>query len=549
MGTDALSRRHILQRSAGAGGVLALGPLLAGLSTGATGAAEAAEPPGGTGGNDVYGRIGVRPVINARGTFTILSGSLMLPQVREAIDAAARHYVHLDELADAVGERLAALTGAEFGLVSSGCAAGLTHATAACVAGGNPDLHIRIPDLTGFDRTEVIIPRHSRNVYEAAVSAVGLKVVEVSGRAELERALGPRTALIYVMAGPRVDESELDTKVLARAAKPHGVPVLVDAAAEILTIPNVHLENGADLVAYSGGKCIRGPQSAGLLLGREDLVRAAWVHSAPHHGFARGFKVGKEEAVGMLAAVEMWVRRDHEAEYARWTSWLRSLARTVRAVEGVSTETVKPEGLSNRTPSLKILWDGKKLGVSGKTVMDTLFEGGEGGEGGRGAPRIALNEAGDEKNGRTGVLVTPYMLQPGDTKTIGRHLVALLRDPPPPPEEPRPPTADVSGTWKLTIRYAAGSSRAHRLTLRQKGGEVTGSHTGEFVTREATGSVSGDTLTLRSVLGEEHGDSLDFTFTGTVEDGALSGDLSMGEYLTASWQARRQSASATQEDK
>ncbi|GAA2094505.1 hypothetical protein GCM10009801_62570 [Streptomyces albiaxialis] len=543
MGTDALSRRHILQRSAGAGGVLALGPLLTGVGTGATGTAEAAEPPGVTGATDVYGRIGVRPVINARGTFTILSGSLMLPEVREAIDAAARHYVHLDELADAVGERLGELTGAGFGLVSSGCAAGLTHATAACVAGGNPDLHVRLPDLTGFARTEAIIPKHSRNVYEAAVSAVGLKVVEVSDRAELEEALGPRTALIYVMAGPRVDESELDTRALARAAKPHGVPVLVDAAAEILTVPNVHLERGADLVAYSGGKCIRGPQTAGLLLGREDLVRAAWVHSAPHHGFARGFKVGKEEAVGMLTAVEMWLRRDHDAEYARWTSWLRSIARRVRAVEGVTTETVKPEGLSNRTPSLKVLWDGKKLGVSGKTVTDTLFEGPDG------APRIALNEAADEKTGRTGVLITPYMLQPGDEKTLARHLVALLKDPPPAPAEPRPPSVDVSGTWKLTIRYAAGSSHAHRLKLTQRGAEVTGSHTGEFVTREATGGVSGATLTLRSVLGEEHGDSLDFTFTGTVEDGAMSGDLSMGEYLTASWKARRQSASATQEDK
>ena len=227
----------------------------------------------------------MRPLINARGTFTIISGSTMLPEVRAAMDAAAKKYVHLDELAEAVGARLAALTGAEWGLVTNGCSAGLTLASSACVrAGGNPDLHVRLPNLTGFPKNEAIIPTHSRNVYDAAIRSVGLRVVEVSTLAELEAALGPRTALIYIMAGPRVDESPLSLKAMAPLAKAKGVPIVVDAAAEILTIPNVHLQNGATLVAYSGGKCLRGPQTGGLLLGRKDLVRAAWVHSAPHHG-------------------------------------------------------------------------------------------------------------------------------------------------------------------------------------------------------------------------------------------------------------------------
>ncbi|WP_199536695.1 aminotransferase class V-fold PLP-dependent enzyme [Spongiactinospora gelatinilytica] len=523
---DALSRRKILQRSAGVGGALALGPLLSPAAEAA--AAAHAVPAGAAAAKDLYRAIGVRPLINARGTFTILSGSLMLPQVREAIDQASRQYVHLDELADAVGRRLAELTKAEFGLVSSGCAAAMTHATAACVAGGNPDLHVRIPDLTGFQKTEVIIPKHSRNVYEAAISAVGVKIVEVSTRQELEAAIGPQTALVYIMAGPRVDKSELNTKVIAEVAKPRGVPVLVDAAAEILTIPNVHLGHGADLVAYSGGKAIRGPQSAGLLLGREDLVRAAWVHSAPHHGFARGFKVGKEEAMGMLMAVEMWVRRDHDAEYARWESWLRYIARRVSSVQGVTTEVVQPEGLSNRTPSLRILWEEKRLGVSGKTVMDTLYAD---------EPRIALNQTGG--SGRTGVSITPYMLSPGDEKAIARRLVEVLRDPPAPPEPPKPPSVQVGGTWAVKIQYLAGSSTAHRLQLTQSGDKVTGSHTGEFVTRELTGTVSGDTVRLRSVYPESHGDALDFTFTGTVAGGSMRGDLDMGEYLKATWTATR----------
>ena len=167
----------------------------------------------------MYTSIGVRPFINARGTFTILSGSLMLPEVRAAMDLAARQYVHLDELTDAIGARLAALTGAEWGLVTSGCAAALTHATAAAVAGGNPDLHIRIPHLQGFARDEVIIPKHSRNVYDAAVRAVGVRVIEASTMAEFEAALGPRTAMIYVLAGPRADASPLSVEAMAPLAR------------------------------------------------------------------------------------------------------------------------------------------------------------------------------------------------------------------------------------------------------------------------------------------------------------------------------------------
>jgi uncharacterized pyridoxal phosphate-dependent enzyme len=525
MGVDGLGRRELIQRAGGLGGLLALSPVLAGAAH----AAETTESAASR--RNVYEEIGVRPLINARGTFTILSGSLMLPEVRDAIDAAARQYVHLDELADGVGRRLGELTGAEFGLVSSGCSAGLGHAAAACTAGGNPDLHIQIPDLTGFEKTEAIIPRHSRNVYEAAVSAIGLTVVEVETRAELEAAIGPQTALVYIMAGPRVDESELDTETIAAVTRPNNVPLLVDAAAEILTIPNVHLERGADLVAYSGGKCLRGPQTAGLLLGREDLVRAAWVHSAPHHGYGRGFKVGKEEAIGMLAAVEMWVRRDHDAEWDRWMSWLDRIARMVSTVDGVTTTVVEPEGLSNRTPSLRIFWDEQAIGMSGATASTTMFEG---------EPRIALNATSGDGPGRTGVTITPYMMEEGNDRVIGTELRKLLLDPPAPPEPPQPPAVDVAGTWAVLIEFAASSSSAHVLELTQDGAAVTGTHAGEFVSRDATGTVSGDNVSVRSSYGESHGDALDFTFTGTVDGDSMSGELSMGEYLTATWTATRQ---------
>ena len=480
---------------------------------------------------DVFRSVGVKPLLNARGTFTIISGSLMLPEVRAAMDAAARQYVHLDELAEAIGARLATLTGAEWGLVTSGCSAALTHATAACIAGGNPDLHVRIPNLSGFAKDEVVIPRHSRNVYDAAVRAVGARVIEVNSSAELDAALGPRTAMIYVLAGTGADQSALNLKAIAQVANPKGVPILVDAAAEILTIPNVHLQNGAALVGYSGGKCLRGPQTAGLLLGRKDLVRAAWVHSAPHHGPGRAMKVGKEEAIGMLTAVEMWVKRDHDAEWKQWTSWLDHISRRVSAIPGVTTTVTQPGGLSNRTPSLRVWWDAQRFGLSGETVARTLLET---------EPRIALTA--QRRSGppiETGVGVTPYMMSPGDERIVADRLHALLssgslRDP---VVGAIAPAFDVAGRWNVRIEYAAGSSM-HVLHLRQTGNNIEGTHQGDFVARDMTGTISGTDVRLRSNYGGS-GDSLPYTFIGTASQDEMSGELDMGEYLSARWTARR----------
>src|SRR5262245_15155891 len=302
-----VSRRDIFRVA----GLLGAGSVVPAARAASAAAAAVPRLPLAAGDPNYYQAIGVRPIINCRGTFTIIGGSVELPEVRAAKSAANQQYVQLDELMDAAGKRLAELTGAEWGMVSSGCAAAMSHATAACVAGGNPDLHVRIPNLAGFAKDEVIVPARSRNVYDAALRAVGVRIVEVDTPDALELAVGPRTAMIYIFAGPAHDSGPMSTESICRIAKGHDVPVLVDAAAEILTIPNVHLRRGATLVCYSGGKYIRGPQSAGLLLGRKDLVKAAWVHSAPHHGYARSMKVGREEVIGMLTAVESWVKRDH----------------------------------------------------------------------------------------------------------------------------------------------------------------------------------------------------------------------------------------------
>jgi L-seryl-tRNA(Ser) seleniumtransferase len=447
---------------------------------------------------------------------------------------ASQHYVHIDELMDGIGARLAELLKVEWGMVSCGCSAALTHATAACVAGGNPDLHVRIPDLTGFPKDEVIIPRHSRNVYDAAIRCVGAKVVEPSTAEELEAAFGPQTAMVYILASPQADSGPLSTRAICQMAKQRKVPVLVDAAAEILTIPNVHLDAGADLVAYSGGKCIRGPQTAGLLLGRKDLVRAAWVHSSPHHGFARSMKIGKEEAIGMLMAVEMWMKRDHKAEWNQWMARLDHIAKRLSGIDGVMTAVREPNGLSNKTPSLSITWDEAKLGISGLAAARHLFNT---------EPRIALPTGGGGRRGganpgETGISVVPYMMAPGEEKIVADRIRGVLTSPPKQEtSKTSPATADLSGRWDVRIEYLASSSD-HVLHLNQRGERIEGTHQGDFVSRDLGGTIDGDQVRLISSY-NGHGDSLPYQFSGKATADEMTGTLEMGEYLGARWTAKR----------
>lgn len=481
-----------------------------------------------------YKSLGVRPLINCRGTFTIIGGSIELPEVRAAKSAANQEYVHLDELADAAGRRLGELTGAEWGMVSAGCAAAMSHATAACVAGGNPDLHVRIPNLEGFAKDEVIIPGHSRNVYDAAIRAVGVKIIEVDTPEALQLAIGPRTAMIYIFAGPRNDSGPMSTEAICTIATPHHVPVLVDAAAEILTIPNVHLQRGATLVAYSGGKYIRGPQSAGLLLGRKDLVRAAWVHSAPHHGYARSMKVGREEIVGMVVAVESWVARDHATQWKDWIARCDHIAERVSAIPGVTAAVQRePDAtLSNRSPRVTIRWDSRKLGVTGPEVAAILYDG---------EPRIALN-GGQSRDGSgdSNISIVSAMMAPGDEKVVADRVRKVLSAAytPKTMEAPAPPVANLAGRWDVEIQFAA-SATTHTIHIQQNGDRLEGIHQGTFLTRDISGTIDGDAVTLASVVTERHGDALTYRFQGKVTGDGMAGSLDMGEYLKATWTGRR----------
>jgi D-glucosaminate-6-phosphate ammonia-lyase len=488
-------------------------------------------------GPEIYQSIGVEPVINCRGTFTIIGASVEVPEVRAAMEYAAQYYVQLDELAEGVGRRLAELTGAEWGMVSAGCAAGLKHVTAACVAGGNPEKLIRIPDLTGFDKTEVVIPRSSRSVYDHAVRNTGVKIIVVDTAEELADALSPRTAMIYLTAGGPSVSGPLSLENVARLSKPRDIPILVDAAAENLTIPNVHLQRGATVVAYSGGKAIRGPQCSGLLLGRKDILMSAWQASSPHHGPGRDNKVGREETLGLLAAVEAWVKRDHDAEWKKWLSYLDTISRRVSAIDGIETSVREPMGLSNHSPALIVSWDPAKLHVTGEEVAEELA---------RTKPRIALagGEGGgrnrrEPDNGKTSISITAWMMQPGDDKIVADRIHEVLSIKRSPRPEPAAPETNLSGRWDVNVEFFSSKSQ-HVLFLQQDGGRVNGSHKSDFSVRDVQGTIEGGQIKLRSNTAERgSGDSIPYIFAGTGSGDAFSGTLYMGEYLNAKFTATR----------
>jgi uncharacterized pyridoxal phosphate-dependent enzyme len=503
------------------------------LSPRATAAPEAAAPAQiQTAGTSIYSTVGVRPLVNARGTVTIIGATRTLPEVKQAMEAAARDYVQLDELMDGVGRRLAELTGAEWGIVTSGASAALTVATAGCLTGGDPDRMAQLPDLAGLP-DEVVTPRYSRTAYDHAIKAVGATVVEVATYDELVAALGPRTAMVMVLAGRGSEEGPLSLRRIAEVARPLGIPILVDAAAETLDVPNPHLAQGADLVAYSGGKCLRGPQCAGLLLGRKPLVQAAWINSAPHHGLGRGLKVGREEIMGMLAAVEMWMRRDHEAEARMWTGWLEHIAARVGRIPGVTTEIRQPRGRSNRTPSLGIGWDPARIPLTGHDVEMLLYEG---------EPRIAVSGAGSflpfPPNLQPNIRISPYQLEAGEERIIAERVYQVLSSPPPAKPAPPAPAFDLAGRWEVDVEFAARRSR-QVFVLAQDGAALSGTHHASFAPRAIAGALHGRDVVLRSSY-TENGVRLNFTFTGTAADAAsMAGDLHLGEYGAARWSARR----------
>lgn len=378
----------------------------------------------GSGQGNIYRRLGVRPFINARGTWTYLSGSLELPQVRQAKQEAARHFVDIFELQRAAGKRLAELSGAESGMVTSGAAGAIASATAACMAGTDPAKIWQLPDTTGL-KNEVIM-FGGRSAFDSAVRLAGAKLVVTRTSDELQAAINPNTAMIYTTV---LGDSLQQAIAIAKNAK---VPLLLDDAAGIPPIDNLRLypKMGLDLFCFSGGKGLGGPQCSGLLLGRKDLIEAALANTSPWEGaVCRAMKVGKEEVMGCLAAVEAWSKMDLDALNREWNLKVKKIAALVETVSGVTTAITIPKD-GNRYPTLTVTWDEQKWNFSVSDCDRQLREGN---------PRIevltasnpslvpAVSEHHDSKTPRANKLqIISLTMQQGEELIVGRRLREIL---------------------------------------------------------------------------------------------------------------------------
>ncbi len=480
---------------------------------------------------NIYQSIGVEPVINCVGTYTIIGGSLERPEVVQAMHDASGFFVQYDELAFAIGSRLADLTGAEWGMISAGCAAGMKHVTAACVTGGNPEKLIRIPDLTGFDKTDVVIPMSSRNAYDHSIRNIGVNIITVDSPEELERSLNGRTAMIYLLANDEIPAgAPFSLESIAEMANPLNIPILVDAAAEDLTIPNVHLKRGATIVAYSGGKALCGPQCAGLLLGKKDILMSAWQASSPHHGPCRDNKVGKEEMLGMLAAVESWIKRDHIEKMKTWYSYLDIISKRVSSLPGVTSIVREPKSLSNHSPSLVIAWAHDKLFITGQEVAEQLAAS---------RPRIAVHGSYIDEKGDTTVTISSGQMQPGNDKVVADRIVEILSVRRQKPGQMAVPSTNITGRWDVEIEFYSSKSHHTFFIEEQDGNWILGSHKGDFSMHDLAGTLEGENVKLSSSF-RHVGDNIQYVFFGTVSGDLMTGQVYLGEYLNASFSAKRQ---------
>jgi L-seryl-tRNA(Ser) seleniumtransferase len=318
---------------------------------------------------NVYRRLGVKTVINCRGTWTYLSGSLQFPEVQEAQAEASRHFVNMVELHHAVGRRLAELTGAESGLITSGAAGAMAAATAACMAGNDSQKIWQLPDTTGLKHEVIMVG--GRSAFDNAIRLAGAKLVLVEKPGDIASAINSNTAMIYT--------TDLGDKLAGEAsiAKQHDVPLFLDDAAGIPPIDNIKLyaRMKLDLYTFSGGKGLRGPQCSGVLLGRKDLIEAALRNSCPYEGaVCRPMKVGKEEIIGCLTAIETWLKIDSKKLYDEWSARVERIATLVATVPGVQTQIYTPED-GNRYPTLRISWDQQAWGFNVSECVQKLHDG------------------------------------------------------------------------------------------------------------------------------------------------------------------------------
>ena len=365
---------------------------------------------------DLFKELGVTPVINAGVTMTFLSGSLMMPEVLDAINSTAHDFANMYELQDKVGAKMAEMLQCEAAMVTSGAACAILLGTAAAITGTDPVKMKLLPNLPG-ERPEVIMQKSHRYLFDQAVTTTGAKIIEIEGPDEMEKAFNPNTVmtLFFNAAG----SSSVTHEDFVAISKRHKIPSFIDAAADVPPVENLFKfqKMGFDLITFSGGKMIRGPQSAGLLFGRKDLIEAAKLNHSPHEApIGRPMKVNKEEMFGMYAALKSYLERDHKKEWKDWLDRISRIQSMVESVPGVKGEVHVDPGPANAFPSLHLSWDEQKVKISPKDVQEALK---------KGSPSIVTNLAG--KGDKRMLSVGVVLLKPEQVKIVGRRVQEILR--------------------------------------------------------------------------------------------------------------------------
>ena len=368
---------------------------------------------------NIYERLGIRTVINGNATLTRLGGSIMPPEVVAAMADASKHFIDIIELQNRVGEEIAKLTHNEAAYVSCGAAAALTLSTAACITGLDPTKREKLPHLDASMKSEVIVHRHGRVGYDFAVRQVGITFVEIGDEngttpGELEDAITEKTAAIFYFANPGREHLWVPYKAAIAIAKRHGVPLIVDAAAQLPPPENLwrFTHTGADLALFSGGKGLCGPQSSGLIVGNKSLIEAIAFNGPPHPFIGRGMKVGKEELVGLLAAVEWYVGQNHEALQQSYEDQVTYYDEVFAGIRGVTVHRSFPSEAGQPMPRTEIRFDEAHLGITRNEILRQLAEG---------EPSIDIAGA-----GANGVLINGQTLMPGEVEIIAQRLKQIV---------------------------------------------------------------------------------------------------------------------------
>jgi L-seryl-tRNA(Ser) seleniumtransferase len=368
---------------------------------------------------DIYDELGVKKVINGLATVTVLGGSIMPPEVTAAMAEAAQHFVELDDLQAKAGQRIAEWTRNEAAYITCGAAAGIVLSTAACMAGTDPDKRARLPDDPSGMKDEVIVHKAGIVGYAQAIRHAGAKIVligtdEGATVAELEAAINERTAAIFYFYNVSRMKGQVPFEEGIAIARKHGIPLIVDAAAQLPPVENLwrFTQMGADGAIFSGGKGLCGPQSSGLVVGRKGLIEAMAFHANPRMALGRPMKVGKEEIVGLLAAVKRYLALDHDAIMQAWEGQVAAVIAAFEGVPGVTARRSFPSEAGQPMPRAEIVFDEARLGITRDEILKRL----RGGE-----PSIAL-----AASGTNGVFVNPQTLEPGQEKIICGRLQEII---------------------------------------------------------------------------------------------------------------------------